>query len=377
MAGIYAQVMAYVSTQTGTFISTKTPLVAEVLKPAAAAFMSIYIILHGLAHLNGRVQEPLKEFMMKVAKMVAIYAIGINMLNYNEYIVDTFVNSPDAIAAAIGGGSVDASTITTLDSILDSAFKTGKGFWDNAGILNGNIGAYIAAFVCWAMGIIVTVYACFLIVLSKIFLAVIVAVGPLFIISLWFEPTQKFFEAWIAQLANYGLVVVLVTATNVFTIGMFESAATQAAALGGNVSIADVFPLVVTALISLLVLAQVPQAAAGLAGGIAIGSYGVGRMIFGQSKALAGQTVGRAGKAAGTKAGAWAGKKIANAYRERRNRIQGSRSRSGGASGSSGSASAPGGGASAAGQRMRQMRAEARKGSARGGAGTQGTSKAA
>lgn len=369
MAGIYADIMTYVNTQTATFISTKTPVVADVLKPAAAAFMSIYVLLHGFAHIRGVVQEPFKEFAIKILKMVAIYAIGINMLNYNELIVDTFVTSPDAIASAIGGGSVSASTVSTLDVILDKSFTTGKGFWDNAGILSGNMGAYIAAFVCWAMGIIVTAYACFLIVLSKVFLACIVAVGPLFIISLWFETTAKFFEAWVAQLANYGLVVVLVTATNVFTIGMFEGTAAQAATLGGNVAIADVFPLVVTALISLLVLAQVPQAAAGLAGGIAMSSYGVGRLLFGHGKQLAG-FAGRPAKAAGQKAGAWAGKKISAAYRERRNKIRATRVRSGGGAGRSGSTSMPAGGTSAAGMRQREMRSEARRGSSRRGTGS-------
>lgn len=362
MAGVYSQIMTFVASQTDTFIASKTPLVAGVLKPGVMTLMSVYIILHGFAHIRGVVQEPFKEFMLRVIKMVAVYAIGINMLNYNEYIVDTFVKSPDLIAAAIAGSSDAKATMSTLDTILDSSFTTGKSFWDNAGVFNGNVGAYIAAFVCWAAGIIVTAYAAFLIVLSKVFLSIIVAVGPLFIIALFFEATSKFFEAWVAQLANYGLIVVLVTAANIFTIGMFESAATQAAALGGNVAVADVFPLVVTAIISLLVLAQVPQAAAGLAGGIAVSSYGVGRMLAGVTKGFAKQTVGKPLSKGGKAAGKYVGRKVMNSYRARRNKISGS-----GGSGSRPTASPA---ASPAAAQQRQLRAESRKSAARGrGAG--------
>jgi len=49
----------------------------------------------------------------------------------------------------------------------------------------------------------------FLIALSSIALAVLLALGPLFFAMLFFDATRRFFGAWIAQLANYGLITVL------------------------------------------------------------------------------------------------------------------------------------------------------------------------
>ena len=46
----------------------------------------------------------------------------------------------------------------------------------------------------------------FLIALSDIALAVLLALGPLFIAMLLFDATQRLFSAWIAQLTTYALI---------------------------------------------------------------------------------------------------------------------------------------------------------------------------
>ena len=40
-------------------------------------------------------------------------------------------------------------------------------------------------------------------------LAVLLALGPLFVALLLFDGTRRFFEAWLAQLANYALITIL------------------------------------------------------------------------------------------------------------------------------------------------------------------------
>lgn len=316
MSTLYAGMMSFIDAQTSTYVSSKTQAVASAIQPAVVSLMGSYIILWGLAHIRGMVQEPVMEFVMRVIKIVGILAIGISLWGYNAYVTDTFMNSPDSLASALGGSKV--STINTLDDTLDKIFDIGANFWQQAGLRN--IGAYLAALLVWLVGIVVTAYAAFLIILSKILLAVLIALGPIFIALLLFETTAKFFESWIAQLSNYALTVPLVTAVNVFILGMFKSAAVQAAALG-TVQIADIFPLLVTSVISVLVLAQVPNVASGLAGGIAMSSYGAGRLAL--------RSAGKPAKFAGKKAAQGAAKgtrlaarKAVTAYRSRRNKVQ-------------------------------------------------------
>ena len=52
----------------------------------------------------------------------------------------------------------------------------------------------------WCLMGLLCVYVMFLIALSHIALAVLLALGPLFIVLLFFETTRRLFSAWIAQL---------------------------------------------------------------------------------------------------------------------------------------------------------------------------------
>lgn len=304
--GIYSDLLAYVDHQGVSYVSTNTKIVADALEPAAVTFAGIYIIFYGLAHLRGMVKEPIMEFAMKAIRLILIFGIGLKLWMWNEYVVDTFVTSPDQLNAALtakltGSPSSGQGTFQALDIMFDKAFAVGNVFWKSAGILSGNVGGYLAAFFIWIMAIAVTAYGAFLILLAKIFLHVLIAAGPLVIMGLLFQATSKFFESWISQLANYALIPFLVTLTNIFVIGMFQQAAEKAEALGGSITLAECFPMIVTGLLSVMALAQVSSIASGLAGGISISTMGVGRRVFGKALAPAQWATRKASKAAGGK----------------------------------------------------------------------------
>jgi type IV secretion system protein VirB6 len=80
------------------------------------------------------------------------------------------------------------------------------------------------------------VYAMFLIALSSIALAVLLALGPLFIAMLLFDATKRLFAAWIAQLVNYALITVLTVMVGALLLQIVQSYATQTAALGSALS---------------------------------------------------------------------------------------------------------------------------------------------
>jgi type IV secretion system protein VirB6 len=115
----------------------------------------------------------------------------------------------------------------------------------------------------------------FLIALSNIALAVLLALGPLFISALLFDATRRFFSAWIAQLANYGLITVLTIMVAALLLQLVQSYATQTAARGASIFTLDALNLLLVAVLVFLILRQVMPIAAGLAGGLALSSFGV------------------------------------------------------------------------------------------------------
>jgi type IV secretion system protein VirB6 len=124
-------------------------------------------------------------------------------------------------------------------------------------------------------------------VLSRIALSVLLALGPLFIALLFFETTKKFFESWVAQLANYALITILAGLVSTLMLTVITRTAEHALATGGNIEVADAVRLCIAAGLTLLIMRQIMPMAAGLASGVALSSFGAvsGALSWGLGKA--------------------------------------------------------------------------------------------
>jgi type IV secretion system protein VirB6 len=162
--------------------------------------------------------------------------------------------------------------------------------------------------------------------LSKVVLTAVVAIGPVFFIGLLFEATAGFFNSWLRQLANYFLVPVLVVMINLLVMKLFASAASGPAAMTSSAEVVEVFPFLAMGLVCLLALASVLSIAAGLAGGVSLSSFGMGRFA-GKLLLSNGTKFGKQIGTQGMRPVAWTGKKVARgtwgAYQNRsRNSIR-------------------------------------------------------
>jgi type IV secretion system protein VirB6 len=115
----------------------------------------------------------------------------------------------------------------------------------------------------------------FLIALSNIALAVLLALGPLFIVMLFFDSTRRLFSAWIAQLANYALVTILTVMMAALLLQVVQSYAAQTAARGSAIFTVDALHMMLIAGLVLLILRQVMPIASSVAGGAALNSFGI------------------------------------------------------------------------------------------------------
>ena len=143
-----------------------------------------------------------------------------------------------------------------------------------AGSSHGNFGFYIAGVIVWCLMGLLCVYAMFLIALSSIALAVLLALGPLFVAMLFFDATRRLFVAWMAQLTNYALITVLTVMVGALLLQIVQSYAAQTAARGTAILTVDALHMVLIAMLVFLVLRQVMPIASGLAGGASLNSFG-------------------------------------------------------------------------------------------------------
>jgi type IV secretion system protein VirB6 len=248
------------------YIAYHTLTVAVTLAPTVGVLAAIFVMAWGALMLTGRIEEPILEGVKRIVTIGVILGIGFHLWAYNDLIVDTFFQAPFQLANALVG----APPVTLLDQIWKQGSDIAQLFWQDAGLWNGNVGLYIAAALVWTVTLLLTAYVMFLLSLARVALAVLLALGPLFIALLFFETTKRFFEAWIAQLANYAFVGILSGLVAALILGLVNGFAAGTLALGSGLKVQEAGRFLLATVIAFLLMRQVMPIAAGLAGGIAL-----------------------------------------------------------------------------------------------------------
>jgi type IV secretion system protein VirB6 len=221
--------------------------------------------------LMGRVEEPFTVGLKRLITLAVILGGAVKLWLYNGLIVDTFFDAHGQLAAHVIG-SFDSVTI--VDEIIFNGDDAASLLLQKGGLING-LSYSIAGFAVYLIVGITAIYTIFLLTLSRIALSVLLALGPLFIAMLFFESTKRFFEAWIAQLANYAFITILTVLVAALMMRLISISAQQAADAGGGIQIAMAVRVCMAAALTFLVMRQVMPMSAGLASGLALSSFGM------------------------------------------------------------------------------------------------------
>lgn len=169
-----------------------------------------------------------------------------------------------------------------------------EAFLQNAGITNW--GPYIFAAVFYVVMAVLIGFAIFLIVLSKMFMWLLLALAPVFILLLLFRVTSRFFSGWLGAIAQYFVVQVLVYAFLAFYVSLIQQSidALNGVANTKSATWATIGPVVLLAIIGILLLSQINNMAAAIAGGVPIHAPRIGAVLATASGVRLGMAVNRA-----------------------------------------------------------------------------------
>lgn len=270
--GFFAEFSAWLNALLSGYIGSNTARIAAILEPALVTLGTVYLIIWGYLLLAGKVEEPLVQGVKRILTLAVVFGVALRLWLYNEIIVDTFFAAPTALGARVVGSF---NSVGIVDQILFSGSDAGSLLIQKGGIFEGNFSYYIAGFAVYLMVGLTAVYTMFLLALSKIALSVLLALGPLFLVLTLFESTKRFFESWIAQLANYAFITILSVLVAALMMHLLQSASTQAVAAGGGIQIAHALKVCLAAGLTFLVMRQVMPMAAALASGFALSTFGM------------------------------------------------------------------------------------------------------
>jgi type IV secretion system protein VirB6 len=269
--GFFAEFNTWLNGLLSNYIAANTAVVAAALEPAIVTLATVYVMIWGYLHLIGKIEEPMMAGVKRIVSLVIILGGSLHLWLYNGLIVDTLFNAPGRLAANIVGAY---DSVTVIDQIIFVGDDAATLLIQKGGFLNGNFSYYVAGFAVYLIVGITAIYTIFLLALSRIALSVLLALGPLFIALLFFESTKRFFESWIAQLANYAFITILTVLVAALMMRLISTAALQAGAAGGGIQIAQAVRVCMAAGLTFLVMRQVMPMAAGLASGLALSTFG-------------------------------------------------------------------------------------------------------
>lgn len=253
---------------------------------------TIYIILWAWSMARGMISEPITDGISRIVRLSIIYAFALVGSHYSDFFVKFFWEAPDAMASLIPNGRNPTQGIEILDEYLSQYWKEGERWltfaYQNKSKITRtpDLAQLIMGFMIIGIGILLTGYAAFLYFLSKLATAVLLILGPAFILCVIFDATKRIFDAWLGLLLNYFFVAVL-TSTILFVLTdqiskMLIISINSGASDSNNPPFMDAVKIIGMSMISLILLLQVSGIASSLGGGVAISTLGAGRMLLNQ-----------------------------------------------------------------------------------------------
>src|SRR5215831_17773183 len=270
--GFFAEFNAWLNAILAGYIGNNLARIAGALEPAIVTLAVIYVMVWGYLELTGQIDEPFIVGVKRIITLAVVLGCALHLWLYNSLIVDTFFNAPSELGAVIVGAY---DPVAIVDQIIFEGGDAANLLLEKGGLLDGNFAYYLAGIGVYLIVGLTAIYTIFLLALSRIALSVLLALGPLFLALLLFNTTKRFFEAWLAQLANYAFIAILAVLVAALMLRVVTVAASQAVSEGGAIQIANAVRVCMAAGLTFLVMRQVMPMAAGLASGLALSSFGV------------------------------------------------------------------------------------------------------
>jgi type IV secretion system protein VirB6 len=273
----------------------------------AGLLLTLYVIFWGVGIWQGTATGGPADHAFRLFRAVLIYTMATKWGDFQTLAYNFLNDGPSAIGNALlsavttannTGTSANLNSVNGVQSALQNMWDTTnsatEAFLQNAGITNW--GPYIFAAVFYVVMAILIGFAIFLIVLSKMFMWLLLALAPLFIILLLFGVTTRFFSGWLSALVQYFLVQVLVYAFLAFYVSLIQQTIDTLNSVANSKSAtwATIGPVVLFAIIGILLLSQINNMAAAIAGGVPIFAPRIGAVLATATGYRLGATANRA-----------------------------------------------------------------------------------
>ncbi|WP_345118146.1 type IV secretion system protein [Bartonella pachyuromydis] len=270
---MFSQLFKEIDQATNTYVTDISSNAIVIITPIVSVGLSIAFILYGYLVMRGAIDMPVSQLLSRCIRISIITSIALTAGLYQLEIKDFIIEAPNDLANALLSNSQNNHQLANLiDKVAEKGFKCAStafeeaAFLDADGLLYGLFGILIML----ATSFLTAIGGAF-ILLAKIVLVLLVGLGPLFIISLLWQPTYRFFEQWITQILSYTILIIFLAVVSSILMSIFASYVTDLKFDGNqNVSYALGGALILS-ILSIVLLLKLSSIAHALAKGVTFG----------------------------------------------------------------------------------------------------------
>ena len=210
---IFQYLGASIENALNSFVTTTSSRACSMLIPIMSTAMVLWVVCFGWSVIRGETNEPVQLFAFKALKLSLVLSFSLGAGLYQGSVVTIANNLSDTLAAA-SFNSNTTNMYQAIDRLDDEGGQAATGVVKRGEELlpiGGYTDILAGILMILVIAVVLLVVASYML-LAKVGLALVLAFGPIFIASLAFSHTKRFFEAWVAKLLNYTFLMALMSA---------------------------------------------------------------------------------------------------------------------------------------------------------------------
>jgi len=267
---VFTYVVDHVETPLTTTVSGVVTTFLNFVSTPLQLMAVLYIALTGLLIIRGYHQEATHTLISRMLSLAIVVFIVTSAGAYQQWVYDFFFTAlPQDLGNALAGGGTGTIDASDFDKVWLKAWGAGLQVWKT--LSWDDVAEKLVVVLFWAAGILSTCFAFAIWLISRVILALYVAIGPLLVPLVLFPATRSLFERWIGSMISCIILQISTLVLLFIVLGVEVQVAGSVVALGTN----DPLPMIQVLLAGVIFFAvaayvalQLPAFASSIGGGM-------------------------------------------------------------------------------------------------------------
>ena len=251
------------------------------------AVATLALVVLGYLLLTGQLSLQAGQFFPRLFRWVFLVAMLLNMPLIFPWAFALVTDVPNRVAVfLLGSGPIadEDAVIGLIENVMTAGITAASTIWNEASFYDISL-QFVSAMLLLT-GLVLAVLAAVILMVSKLGVGILLAVGPFFLLLRLLDVGKGLFEGWLRQLLTFSLIPVFVYSLIALNFQILERSRVQlnAAVAADELAFTAMVPYLLVCIVNMVLLTQVMGWAGGVGGGIAL-AVSAGGVIGGISTA--------------------------------------------------------------------------------------------